>query len=253
MSPARKRNSKQLDEALKRADLHFSLCAEDSNIYPSLCVSGVQGASKELIGTLAGYCADHSGLFQIHANEHIPEVHSCIVEHGCRPVEYIADSGGLGPHTILHHATLVTETEIELIRSTGSGVSYNPVASLWKGDAVTPAMAFAERGVRFGLGTDSTRSDGFRMLDAAEACQRLTFGMRINDFSAGAAWTWVNAAFQGSADVAGLKSATGELAARTKGGFPHFGHNRSRSPAVVGFPMGTCATLQPGSNPLCRH
>ena len=215
----KKAEFKQLDEALKRADLHFSLCAEEGNIYPSLCVSGVQGASMELIGALAGYCADRSGLFQIHANEHIPEVHACIVEHGCRPVEYIADSGGLGPHTILHHATLVTETEIELIRSTGSGVSYNPVASLWKGDAVTPAMAFAERGVRFGLGTDSTRSDGFRMLDAAEACQRLTFGMRINDFSAGAAWTWVDAAFRGSADVAGLKGTTGELAAGQKADF----------------------------------
>lgn len=215
----KKAEFKQLDEALKRADLHFSLCAGQDTISPSLCVSGVQGASKELIGTLAGYCEEHEGLFQIHANEHIPEVHSCIVEHGCRPIEYIADSGGLGPHTILHHATLVTETEIELIRTTGSGVSYNPVASLWKGDAVTPAMAFAERGIRFGLGTDSTRSDGFRMLDAAEACQRLTFGMRINDFSAGAAWTWINAAFQGGADVAGLKGTTGELAAGQKADF----------------------------------
>jgi cytosine/adenosine deaminase-related metal-dependent hydrolase len=106
----------------------------------------------------------------------------------------------------------VTEAEIELIRSTESAISYNPVASHWKGDAVSPAMAYAERGVRMGLGTDSTRSDGFRMLDAAESCQRIAFGMRVNDFSCGAGWTWVDAATRGSADVAGLGEITGQLA-----------------------------------------
>ena len=203
---------KQIDEALARAETHMALCDRDAAIYPSLCVSGVEGASKELIAELAGFCGQRNALFQIHANEHIPEVHASVVEHGRRPVEFIADCGALGRHTLLHHATLVTEAEIELIRSTESAISYNPVASHWKGDAVSPAMAYAERGVRMGLGTDSTRSDGFRMLDAAESCQRIAFGMRVNDFSCGAGWTWVDAATRGSADVAGLGEITGQLA-----------------------------------------
>ena len=32
-------------------------------------------------------------------------------------------------------------------------------------------------GIRFGLGTDGTRSDGFRLMDAAETAQRLAFGL----------------------------------------------------------------------------
>jgi hypothetical protein len=67
--------------------------------------------------------------------------------------------------------------EIGLLADSGTAVSYNPVASLWKGDGVAPALQFRERGIRFGLGTDSTRSDAFRLLDAAEACQRATYGM----------------------------------------------------------------------------
>ena len=203
---------KHIDEALKRAEDHMALCEREPGIYPSLCVSGVEGASKELIGELAGFCAERNALFQIHANEHIPEVHASVVEHGRRPIEFIADCGALGRHTLLHHGTLVTESEIELIRSTESAVSYNPVASHWKGDAVSPACTYVERGVRLGLGTDSTRSDGFRMLDAAESCQRIAFGMRVNDFSCGAGWTWVDAATKGSADVSGLADVAGRLA-----------------------------------------
>ena len=210
---------KQIDAALARAETHLSLCRGQPGITPSLCVSGVEGASRELIAELAGFCAKHGALFQIHANEHNPEVHASIVETGRRPVEYIADCDGLGPHTLLHHGTLVTDSEIELIRSTRSGVSYNPVASHWKGDAVSPAMAYVERGARIGLGTDSTRSDAFRMLDAAESCQRVAFGMRVNDFSCGAGWTWVDAATRGSADVAGLGEVTGQLAAGYRADF----------------------------------
>jgi len=210
---------KRIDEALSRAEAHLSSCDAQPGIYPSLCVSGVQGASKDLIGELAAICEKRNALFQIHANEHIPEVHASVVQSGRRPIEYIADCGGLGGHVLLHHAALVTESEIELIRSTGSGVSYNPVASQWKGDAVSPALAYAERGVRMGLGTDSTRSDAFRMLDAAESCQRIAFGMRVNDFSCGAGWTWVDAATRGSADVAGLGNTTGQLAAGYRADF----------------------------------
>ena len=209
----------KVDEALSRAEEHLSLCDDQPGIYASLCLSGLGAGSKELIAGLAGLCVKRDALFQVHANEHIPEVHGSVVTHGRRTTEYIADCGGLGGHTLLHHTTLVTESEIELIRSTGSGVSYNPVASHWKGDAVAPAMAYVERGVRMGLGTDSTRSDGFRMLDAAESCQRIAFGMRINDFSCGAGWTWVDAATRGSADVAGLGKVTGQLAAGYRADF----------------------------------
>ena len=50
------------------------------------------------------------------------------------------------------------------------------------------------------------------MLDAAESCQRIAFGMRVNDFSCGAGWTWVDAATKGSADVSGLGDVAGRLA-----------------------------------------
>ena len=120
--------------------------------------------------------------------------------------------GILGEHLLLHHTTLVTNREIELLAKYGTPVSYNPIASIWKGNAVAPALAFSERGVTFGIGSDTTSADAFRNLSAAEACQRIKHSMPVDDFSAGAAWTWTNAASLGSAQAAGIHDMTGALA-----------------------------------------
>ena len=56
--------------------------------------------------------------------------------------------------------------------ATGTAVSYNPVASQWKGNAVAPATRRQSRGIRFGIGTARTRSDGVRLVGAAGAGER---------------------------------------------------------------------------------
>ena len=94
-----------------------------------------------------------------------------------RPLELLAHLGALGPQVLVAHATLVTPSELNLLRETDTAVSYNPVASQWKGNAVAPAQLMAALGIRFGLGTDATRSDAFRLMDAAEAAQKLAFGL----------------------------------------------------------------------------
>ena len=43
----------------------------------------------------------------------------------------------------------------------------------------------AELGIRFAIGTDGTRSDAFRMIDAAETLQRIGFGLGVGDSSSG--------------------------------------------------------------------
>jgi 5-methylthioadenosine/S-adenosylhomocysteine deaminase len=138
-------------------------------------------------------------------------VHACIEAHGKRPIELLETLGALGKNTLIAHATLVTPTEIRLLKETDTAVSYNPVASMWKGNAIAPALDYVEQGIRMGLGSDATRNDGFRMIEAAETCQRLTHGLAKDDFSCGAGWPWVHAATQGGADASGLGEITGAL------------------------------------------
>ena len=193
-----------LARILERYEEHIEQVAPFPLIEPSLSASSFYGNRPETLAAISEFARARGLILQLHANEHFPEVHDSILRFGKRPIELLFEHGVLGPHVLIHHATLVTDHEVELLKRSGAAVSYNPVASEWKGNAVAPALAFAAHGVRFGLGSDNTRFNGFRTLDAAEHAQRLAHGQRVSDFSAGAAWTWVDAISRGSADAAGF-------------------------------------------------
>ena len=204
--------SLSIDEVLRSAEMHVENCRRRSRVEPSLACGNVQSNSGEMISALSRFCRDRGILFQIHANEHTPEVHSCIEAHQMRPIEYLHSLGALGPTTLLAHTTLATPEEIRVLKETDTAVAYNPVASMWKGNSVAPVLDYISQGVRFGLGSDCTRNDGFRLLDAAEACQRIAYGIPKDDFSCGAGWRWVDAGTRGGASACGLAGKTGELA-----------------------------------------
>ena len=126
--------------------------------------------------TISSLCAASGAIFQTHVNEHLVAVERSLVDRGARPIEHLYRIGALGPQVLLAHSTLITPAELKMLRETDTAVAYNPVASQWKGNAVAPAVMMDTLGIRFGLGTDGTRCDGFRLLDAAEATQRIAFG-----------------------------------------------------------------------------
>ncbi|MEM9241044.1 MAG: amidohydrolase family protein, partial [Pseudomonadota bacterium] len=192
---------------------HVDHCAGDEMISPSVCCSSFMGNTPDTLLRLSELCSQKGILLQIHANEHFPEVHEAILRHGMRPTELLHKHGVLGPHVLLHHTTLVSEPEIEMIVETDTATSYNPLASVWKGNAVAPALRFSQRGVRFGIGSDTTSADGFKNLFAAEACQRVEHGLPVADFSSGAAWTWVDAATSQGAAATGGADDHGSLSA----------------------------------------
>ena len=206
-------------EILQRADAFLGRWQSDALIHPSLAISVPEAASDKMLVDVSQRCAEAGAVFQTHINEHLASVERCIVARGMRPLELLGRLGALGPETLVAHATLVTPAELALLRDTGTAVSYNPVASQWKGNAIAPANLMAMLGIRFGLGTDATRSDGFRLVDAAEAAQKLGFALAIGDASSGAGWTWLDHATRLGADAAGLAGRTGEIAAGQQADF----------------------------------
>lgn len=197
---------------LARADEYLGRFDGRGPIHPSLAISIPEAASDEMLRAVAATCADARAIFQVHVNEHLVSVERSLVERGLRPIEHLDRAGALGPQTLVAHATLVTPWEINLLRETDTAVSYNPVASQWKGNAVANAHLMAALGIRFGLGTDGTRGDGFRLMDAAEATQRLAFGLQTGDSSCGGGWLWLEHATAAGADAAGLERVTGAVA-----------------------------------------
>lgn len=197
---------------IQRAEQHLSTWDGHKLVTPSLAISIPEVATDAMLARIYQMSAEAGRVFQTHANEHMVAVERSLDAHRARPIEHLDAVGALGPAALLAHATLVTPREIRIMADRGCAVSYNPVASAWKGNAVAPAESMNAQGVRLGLGTDGTRSDGFRLLDYAEAAQRFAFGMAVGDSSCGAGWLWVDLATRGSADAIGLGRQTGEIA-----------------------------------------
>jgi cytosine/adenosine deaminase-related metal-dependent hydrolase len=196
---------------LRRAREHLDRWRDDALVHPSLAVSIPEAASDDMLRDVATMAAEAGAIFQTHANEHLAAVERSLVARGQRPLEHLFHAGALGPHVLIAHSTLVTPAELLLLKESDTAVAYCPVASQWKGNAVAPALMMRELGIRISLGTDGTRSDGFRLVDAAEACQRVAFGMGVGDFSGGAGWTWLGSATSGGADAAGIGGRTGTI------------------------------------------
>jgi cytosine/adenosine deaminase-related metal-dependent hydrolase len=196
---------------LADAAAHIARFEHDALIRPSLAISIPEAASDGMLQQVSARCAEAGVIFQTHANEHMAAVERSLVARGRRPIQLLGDLGVLGPQCLLAHATMLTPDEIVLIRDTDTAIAYNPVASWWKGNAVAPAELLAALGVRFGLGTDGTRSDAFHLMNAAEATQRLGFGLAAGDFSTGGGWLWLERATSGGARAIGLGGVTGAI------------------------------------------
>jgi 5-methylthioadenosine/S-adenosylhomocysteine deaminase len=202
----------EAEPLLRAAEAHLARFAADPLVHPSLAVSIPEVASDAMLTRVAALCREAGRIFQTHANEHLVAVERSLVARGLRPIELLGACDALNPRTLLAHATLLTPHELRLLQSTGAAVAYNPVATQWKGNAVCDALTLQAQGVPFALGTDGTRYDGFRLLDAAEATQRIAFGLARGDSSAGGGWTWLDHATHRAAPAVGLEGVTGAIA-----------------------------------------
>lgn len=201
----------EVAEVVAAAERHLNRWDADPLVHPSLAVSIPEVASDEALIAVTQLAREAGVPFQTHLNEHLAAVERSLIANGERPLERLARLGALGPELLAAHATLLTPREIRLLAESGGAVAYNPVASSWKGNAVAPALLMQELGMRVGLGTDGTRSDAFRLLDAAETAQRLTGGTTVGDSSSGGGWTWLEQGLRGGADAVGLAGHVGEI------------------------------------------
>ncbi|RYY91147.1 MAG: amidohydrolase [Comamonadaceae bacterium] len=194
-----------------RAERHLAQYESDLLVHPSLAISIPEVGTDRMLARVSALAAEAGRIFQTHANEHLVAVERSLVARGLRPIELLQACGALRPGTLLAHATLLTPSELSMLAATGAGVAYNPVASQWKGNAVLDALQLHERGVPFALGTDGTRYDAFRLLDAAEATQRVTYGLARGDSSCGGGWLWLDHATHAAAAATGLAPVTGAI------------------------------------------
>jgi formimidoylglutamate deiminase len=127
-----------------------------------------------------GRYARREGLvLHVHADEQPREIEECLLEHGLRPVELLARTGCLGPHTTVVHATHANEAELDLLADSGARVCLCPTTEADLGDGFARVEPLLARGVEICIGSDSNvRIDPLEELRELEGIARRIAGRR---------------------------------------------------------------------------
>jgi 5-methylthioadenosine/S-adenosylhomocysteine deaminase len=71
------------------------------------------------------------------------------------PVQYLHDLGLLGSDLLGTHCIWLSDTDIEILKETGTSVSYNPECHMKLALGIAPVTKMLEAGVQVSLGTDT--------------------------------------------------------------------------------------------------
>jgi 5-methylthioadenosine/S-adenosylhomocysteine deaminase len=133
-------------------------------------------ASIGLLHDASALAADLGTGVHIHLNESMGEVESSLEKFGRRPTEVAYECGLLGPGTVAAHCVWLSDTEIGLMRDTGTQISHNPTSNAKLGVGIARLLDYRAAGINVGLGHDSTEgvnsSDLFQVMQFASLVQR---------------------------------------------------------------------------------
>jgi formimidoylglutamate deiminase len=139
----------------------------------------VRACPADWLEELGRYAERERLPLHVHAGEQPREVEECLAEHGCRPIELLARTGCLGPHTTVIHATHADGAELDLLAGSGATVCACPTTEADLGDGFLPAARLGHRRVPLCVGSDSNvRIDPFEELREVEGIARRQTGRR---------------------------------------------------------------------------
>ncbi len=139
----------------------------------------VRACPREWLEELGSYAAEHGLPLHVHADEQPREIEECLVEHGLRPLELLADCGCLGPSTTVVHATHADGHELDLLAQGGSRVCACPTTEANLGDGFLPVERLLYRGIPLCFGSDSNvRIDPLEELRELDGIARRQAGRR---------------------------------------------------------------------------
>jgi formimidoylglutamate deiminase len=144
-----------------------------------LAPHSVRACPRDWLVELGRYAAAETLPLHVHADEQPLEIEECLAEHGMRPIELLAETGCLGPHSTVVHATHADAHELDLLAEAGARVCVCPTTEANLGDGFVPAEEICERGIGICIGSDSNvRIDPLEELRELEGIARRRTGKR---------------------------------------------------------------------------
>ncbi|MFD6416442.1 formimidoylglutamate deiminase [Streptomyces sp. NPDC060194] len=146
-------------------------------------VHSVRAVPADQLGTVAAWARERGAPLHVHLSEQTAENEACLAVHGRTPARLLADHGVLGPGTTGVHNTHLTDDDIRLIGSTGTGTCMCPTTERDLADGIGPAVALQGAGSPLSLGSDS-----HAVIDLLEEARAMELNERLRSRTRGH-WT----------------------------------------------------------------
>jgi formimidoylglutamate deiminase len=139
----------------------------------------IRACPPEWLEEIGRYASSEGLPLHVHADEQPKEIEECLAEHGCRPIELLAQTGCLTERATVVHATHADGVELDLLASTGATICVCPTTEADLGDGFLPAERVRARAIPLSIGSDSNvRIDPFEELRELEGIARRQTGRR---------------------------------------------------------------------------
>ena len=139
----------------------------------------VRACSRAWLEEIGAYARNEQLPLHIHADEQPREIQECLEEHGCRPIELLADTGCLSERTTIIHATHANDNELDLLAATGARICACPTTESDLGDGFLRVTDVLDRSIPLCIGSDSNmRIDPLEELRELEGIARRQTGRR---------------------------------------------------------------------------
>lgn len=150
--------------------------AAGGRVEVSVGVEWLPLSSLGLLHDASALARDLGTGIHIHLNESVWEVEMSKEKFGRRPTEVAYEAGILGPKCVAAHCVWLSDTEIGLMRETGTHIAHNPTSNAKLGTGVARVLDYLQAGINVGLGHDSTEgvnsSDMFQVMKFTSLLQR---------------------------------------------------------------------------------
>jgi 5-methylthioadenosine/S-adenosylhomocysteine deaminase len=119
-------------------------------------------------------------MVHTHASESKDEIEMVERDTGRRNIHYLSDVGLTAPHVLLAHCVHLDESEMEILRATGTNVAHCPSSNLKLGSGLARVADMQKLGIRVTLGADgapcNNRLDMFTEMRTAALIQKALCG-----------------------------------------------------------------------------
>jgi formiminoglutamate deiminase len=163
----------------RRVDTLRAAWADDDRVLVGAAAHSVRAVAPDELRDVAGWARQAGAPLHVHLSEQPGENEAALAAFGVTPTRLLHDAGALGPGTTAVHAVHLTDDDVALLGSSGTGVCLCPTTERDLADGIAPGLRLLRAGSRLSVGTDQhVSADVLAEARGIEEHERLATGRR---------------------------------------------------------------------------